>query len=188
MNKKTILSLVVTIGVIVGIVIYGLYVYNDNKEQERSLEEQRVPEGRIIEETILGGSLKEIESSLPHMNQIQTAFVKYSKGKITFEQESDEFKKALAHTHTFPNLALSGYLFDTGYHMSSKVRVFFHADLDKTRTRAYKVVYGKTQSEVTTIYDGSYKVVVTISPEDKTNSTLQLYNEDNSYIEMKITP
>lgn len=189
MNNKTKILLLITIIFIITISVVGLNMYKKNYEEpkSRSMEQNKIGDPSIYSEIkVFGGSMKEIISDTSAMGEIQTAFAKYRKGKISFDQESIQFKEALTKTSTFPNLALPGYLFDVGYDVSSRIKVYFHSNLEKTRTVVYRVTYGKFNNEVDKVYDGEYRVVVTFNEETPNDGILKLYNEDSSYVELDI--
>jgi len=147
-------------------VICSVYIfYVGYKEKVDSSSEGDAPIHDIPQIT-LGGKVEEPVNDTIKIGQLQTSYIMYVKGDISYDQMVEENMDNLKKVLNYPMAPEKGYLFSADYAYNSRVQVYYQSNQEETRTVVLKVVYNEDGNKVTKIYDGDYYKLVVVDEEN----------------------
>lgn len=176
------ISILLAIIVLLSASLYLLFnnVSNTNHELTTTIGDPPAEETTPI---ILGGAVNKPLSNGLSIAGIQTAYIQYTKEKITFEQMIQYEIQYLKDLLVVPTLAEDGYLTSVGYSTLSATQIYFHSNKEHTRTIILKVVSDKKENTVSIIYDGGYYKIVDVNSNGK---SLSAYNIDSTKVIIEV--
>lgn len=154
-----------------------MYVFYDFKNKEELSESD--PEFNYdLDTRTLGDVVKKPINDTLSIGKIQTDYILYHKGEITFEQHIGGVMENLKQVLNYPFNPQPNYLFSVGYDETSAVQFYFLGNKEETRTVIFRVEAGKKENKVSVIYDGNFYKLVSISRDD--NNALEAYDKDDN--------
>ena len=172
------------------LLIFGLatvYIFYLNEEREKA--DQAKLEGpqptRDIPTITLGGTIEDYEDDPVKIGEIQTSYIMYTKGDISFDDMVKENMEHLKDVLIFPFAPHKGYLFSSDYDTNSRIQVYYQSNQEETRTVVLKVKYNEDGNEVQKLYDGDYFKLVVVNEDDPTQVIGYDKNHEEHYIDVE---
>lgn len=154
--------------------VYIFYTNYNKKEEQAQKGDPPILQWTHIN---LGGTVEKPKNDPIRIGKLQTSYIMYTKGDITFDQMVQENIMNLRGVLNYPFNPKKGYLFSVGYDDNSKVQFYYQSNQEETRTVILRVSYHELGNNVKKIYDGGYFKLVSV---DMDNPEQLLAYDQNS--------
>lgn len=166
------------------VLVSGYIFYKDYSHQRELATTGDSPLKGEYKPVVLGGTVEQPLNNTISIGKLQTSYIMYIKGDISYDQMVQENIKNLEKVLNYPFNPQKGYLFSVGYDDNSAIQYYYQSDQKETRTVIIRVQSGEKKNRVTKIYDGVYLKLVSTS--EGNPNRLLTYDAQNteSYVEV----